>query len=174
MCAEDDEQPLKIESIDRRSFVKSWGTAAEWLGFQHSLNLSKSSRHQTCGPSDYCPTEYKVSLRLGEEDVLLVRDAQNKVRAFNPTCTHKKYRVRFNPMKERLDCKCHKSSFNLEGEVQGGPAPRDQTFATRIDETKQQLRSSCHPGRQSDKTSGFAYVSSMMMQLAQLVNLPLP
>ena len=143
MCAEDDEQPLKIESIDRRTFVKSLaGTAAlGMVGFpafakpQPVIKAIKLADLQIIAQPNT-----SVSLRLGEEDVLLVRDAQNKVRAFNPTCTHKKCKVRFNPMKERLDCKCHKSSFNLEGEVQGGPAPRDlETFATRIDETKQQL-----------------------------------
>ncbi|MEC8052644.1 MAG: Rieske 2Fe-2S domain-containing protein [Myxococcota bacterium] len=143
MCAEDDDQPLEIESIDRRNFVKSLaGTAAlGMVGFPAFAKPQPIIKAIKLGDLQIiAQPNTSVSLRLGGEDVLLVRDAQNKVRAFNPTCTHKKCKVRFNPMRERLDCKCHKSSFNLDGEVQGGPAPRDlETFATRIDETKQQL-----------------------------------
>ena len=143
MCAEDDEQPLEIESIDRRNFVKSLaGTAAlGMVGFPAFAKPQPIIKAIKLGDLQIiAQPNTSVSLRLGGEDVLLVRDAQNKVRAFNPTRTHKKCKVRFNPMRERLDCKCHKSSFNLDGEVQGGPAPRDlETFATRIDETKQQL-----------------------------------
>ena len=143
MCAEEDEPSLKIDSVERRTFVKSLaGTAA--LGFVGFPALAKpQSVIKALKLSDLqiiAQPGSSVALRLGNEDVLLVRDGQNQVRAYNPTCTHKKCKVRFNPLKERLDCKCHKSSFNLEGEVQGGPAPRDlETFPTRLDEAKQQL-----------------------------------
>lgn len=143
MCTEDETPPLQIDSVERRTFMKNLaGTAA--LGLVGFPALAKPPAQikavKLADLQVISEPNTSVTVRLGSEDVLLVRDAQNKLLAFNPTCTHKKCKVRFNPMKERLDCKCHKSSFNLLGEVQGGPAPRDlETFPTRIDSSKDQL-----------------------------------
>ena len=143
MCMDDEHPPLLIESEERRTFVKNLaGTAAlTMVGFPVLAKPPAVIKAVKLAdlPMIAQPNS-SVSIKLGSEDVLLVRDTQNQILAFNPTCTHKKCKVRFNPMKERLDCKCHKSSFNLAGEVQGGPAPRDlETFQTRMDETKGQL-----------------------------------
>ena len=65
--------------------------------------------------------------------VLFVRSRKDKVHAFNPECTHKKCDVRFNSKASRLDCKCHNSSFDLQGHVLGGPAPRDlQVYPVKL------------------------------------------
>ena len=143
MCMDDENQPLQIESEDRRIFVKNLaGTAALTMVGLPAL-AKPTSVIKAVKLADLpmiAQPNSSISIKLEGEDVLLVRDEQKKVLAFNPTCTHKKCKVRFNPNKNRLDCKCHKSSFNLAGEVQGGPAPRDlETFPTKIDEVKGQL-----------------------------------
>ena len=143
MCVDNEEQPLILESEERRTFVKNLaGTAALTMvglpAFAKPTSVIKAVKL-----ADLTMIEQpnsSISIKLGGEDVLLIRRDKEQVLAFNPTCTHKKCKVRFNADKSRLDCKCHKSSFNLAGEVQGGPAPRDlETFPTKIDDAKGQL-----------------------------------
>jgi len=143
MCMDHEDQALEIDSEDRRTFVKNLaGTAALTMvgfpAFAKPTSVIKAVKLADL-PMIAQPNS-SISIKLEGEDVLLVRNDKEQVLAFNPTCTHKKCKVRFNPNKSRLDCKCHKSSFNLAGEVQGGPAPRDlETFPTKIDDAKGQL-----------------------------------
>lgn len=66
-------------------------------------------------------------------DLLLVRDSTDGVFAINPECTHKKCQVAYKAALRGLACKCHKSSFKLDGTVVSGPAPRPlQTFPAQL------------------------------------------
>ena len=79
----------------------------------------------------------KVTVRLHGKKVLLVRLAENDVRAFNPRCTHKRCTVRFHAEDRELKCKCHKSSYDMDGKVLGGPAPRNlETFPAHLGESE--------------------------------------
>jgi Rieske Fe-S protein len=64
-----------------------------------------------------------VILKIRERDVMFVRDAAESIRAFDPVCTHQKCLVGYNPQAMRIECGCHKSHYNLDGEVLNGPAP---------------------------------------------------
>ena len=68
-----------------------------------------------------------IVLKIKGSPLLLVRDSEKSIRAFNPTCTHEKCRVRYLHKKQRLGCKCHKSEFDLDGINLSGPAPRPLT-----------------------------------------------
>jgi len=61
-------------------------------------------------------------LKIKDQDVLFVRDSEESIRAINPMCTHKKCKVAFKSEDRKLHCKCHKSAFELSGEVLSGPA----------------------------------------------------
>jgi Rieske Fe-S protein len=73
-------------------------------------------------------------LKLAGQDVMLIRVSSSSVRALNPICTHQKCYVKYNSGAKKIDCACHKSSFDLSGKVLGGPAPAPlPTFAAQLD-----------------------------------------
>ncbi len=43
---------------------------------------------------------------------------------FNPNCTHLGCLYAWNPGLQRFQCPCHGSTFDIDGSVTGGPAPR--------------------------------------------------
>ena len=49
----------------------------------------------------------------------------NEVAAFNATCPHAGCFVAFNSSRGDFQCPCHDSAFNVEGEREYGPSPRD-------------------------------------------------
>jgi cytochrome b6-f complex iron-sulfur subunit len=60
-----------------------------------------------------------------------------KFAALDATCTHMQCTVTYNALNLTLDCPCHDSSYELDGRVLGGPAPRPlRTFTTSFDGTK--------------------------------------
>ena len=88
MCSEDETPPLHIDSVERRTFMKNLaGTAA--LGLVGFPALAKPpAQIKAVKLSDLrviSEPNTSVTVRVGSEDVLLVRDAQNKLLAFNPT-----------------------------------------------------------------------------------------
>ncbi|MES2266132.1 MAG: FAD-dependent oxidoreductase [Bacteroidota bacterium] len=57
-----------------------------------------------------------------EGDKLAVyKDANGKVTALNPTCTHAGCIVCFNPAEKSWDCPCHGGRFDIDGKVLTGP-----------------------------------------------------
>ena len=62
--------------------------------------------------------------KIKEKQILFIRDTQDSVRALSPVCTHNKCLVAFNPNVKKIECGCHKSSFDLDGKNLGGPASK--------------------------------------------------
>ena len=74
-----------------------------------------------------------LTLKGLEGPLLLVRESKTQIRAINPMCTHKKCQVRYSAESGKLHCKCHKSQFQLDGKVLGGPAKKDlATYPTSL------------------------------------------
>lgn len=63
-----------------------------------------------------------VVLKIKERDVLFIRDTAETVKVFNPVCTHKQCTVEYDPENTRIQCPCHGSRYDLEGNVLNGPA----------------------------------------------------
>jgi cytochrome b6-f complex iron-sulfur subunit len=131
--------------IDRRKFLEYLGiSVAVLIAFPARLvrakslaiSLEKIEKLQSVGGS--------AILKLRGRNVLFIRDSEETVRALTPTCTHKGCTVAFNREKNRIECPCHGSAFNLEGQVLKGPAPsrltsyeaklEDQRIIVSIDE----------------------------------------
>ena len=66
-------------------------------------------------------------LKVKDRDVLFVRDTEKTIRALDPTCTHQRCTVAFEPKDGVLHCPCHKSAYTLDGKVTDGPAPKPLT-----------------------------------------------
>ena len=88
-CAEDDEQPSK--SSRRPTYLReiAGGNSCFRNGWVSSTKPQPVIKAIKLADLQIIAQPNTSVACGGEEDVLLVRDAQNKVRAFNPTCTHK-------------------------------------------------------------------------------------
>ena len=63
-----------------------------------------------------------VTLKVGDRQILLVRDSEETVRAFSPACTHRQVKLKYDHKNQRLNCPAHGSRFDLDGKVSRGPA----------------------------------------------------
>jgi len=60
--------------------------------------------------------------------------SSDSVRVFSSKCPHLGCGVNWNEETGQFDCPCHASSFSAQGELLGGPAPRDlDQHETRIE-----------------------------------------
>jgi len=63
----------------------------------------------------------------------VVKKPNNEVVAFLPQCTHLGCAYHWDDPSHTFACPCHTSSFSIDGQVLGGPAPRPlDRFMTRI------------------------------------------
>ncbi|MBI4001906.1 MAG: ubiquinol-cytochrome c reductase iron-sulfur subunit [Nitrospira defluvii] len=56
--------------------------------------------------------------------VWAVKQPQGEIKVFSPICTHLGCGYRWDDAENKFLCPCHGSSFDLNGQVLGGPAPR--------------------------------------------------
>lgn len=74
-----------------------------------------------------------VLLKVKDQPVVFIRDSEDSVRAFDPTCTHKKCTVDYKADEKKFHCKCHQSAYNIDGVPLGGPAPKPLVrFRTKL------------------------------------------
>lgn len=67
----------------------------------------------------------------------VVRTDQNKVVAFNPSCTHLGCAYHWENSAKQFICPCHGSAFTVDGKVVKGPAPRNlDRYVCRIESNK--------------------------------------
>jgi glycine/D-amino acid oxidase-like deaminating enzyme/nitrite reductase/ring-hydroxylating ferredoxin subunit len=55
------------------------------------------------------------------DKLAVYKDAQGKITALNPVCTHTKCIVNFNNAEKTWDCPCHGGRFDMDGKVLTGP-----------------------------------------------------
>jgi Rieske Fe-S protein len=73
-------------------------------------------------------------LKIKDREILFIRDSEESIRSLDPTCTHEKCQVAYNAEKKTIDCPCHGSRYDLEGNVLHGPAPKPlESFDSYID-----------------------------------------
>jgi cytochrome b6-f complex iron-sulfur subunit len=66
----------------------------------------------------------QITIKLMHEDVLFIRDSEKIIRIFNAHCTHKGCIVKYSEKNNRIECPCHGSQYDLNGNVLKGPAQR--------------------------------------------------
>jgi len=88
------------------------------------------------GPVDDLPMgrptqlEHVTTIRDGwmesksHKAVWAVKQSEGEVKVFSPLCTHLGCGYRWDDAKNKFLCPCHGSSFDRNGQVLGGPAPR--------------------------------------------------
>jgi menaquinol-cytochrome c reductase iron-sulfur subunit len=70
----------------------------------------------------------------------VVKEADNKVVAFGPQCTHLACAYHWEGDANKFVCPCHGSEFSIDGKVLAGPAPRPlDRYLTKIENNRLQL-----------------------------------
>jgi menaquinol-cytochrome c reductase iron-sulfur subunit len=59
-----------------------------------------------------------------QKAVWAVKQPQGDVKVFSPICTHLGCGYRWDDAEKKFLCPCHGSSYDVDGRVLGGPAPR--------------------------------------------------
>ncbi len=62
-------------------------------------------------------------VKLKGKQIMLIRTDKEHVQALSPICTHEKCLVAYNPKNKKIECGCHRSSYDQKGKVLSGPAP---------------------------------------------------
>jgi Rieske Fe-S protein len=63
-------------------------------------------------------------IKFGTKPVILIRTANDEVRAFSATCTHLDCTVQFRKDFGMIWCACHNGKYDLNGRNVSGPPPR--------------------------------------------------
>lgn len=63
-------------------------------------------------------------VKFGTKPVVLVRTANDELRAFSATCTHLDCTVQFKKELGLIWCACHNGKYDLNGRNVSGPPPR--------------------------------------------------
>jgi glycine/D-amino acid oxidase-like deaminating enzyme/nitrite reductase/ring-hydroxylating ferredoxin subunit len=69
--------------------------------------------------------EKGIIAEFKNEKVAVYKDANGKITALSPTCTHAGCIVNFNEAEKSWDCPCHGGRFDINGKVITGPPRKD-------------------------------------------------
>ncbi|MFH2006941.1 MAG: Rieske (2Fe-2S) protein [bacterium] len=126
-------------SIDRRDFLTCIGLSSATAVVCTTFSEVAHAKGRVFAITlDQAPKLKQVGgwtiLDLKGIQILLIRASAKQVRAFDPTCTHKRCLVGFDKGRMRIACGCHKSQFRLQdGRPIGGPATKPlKQYKTRL------------------------------------------
>jgi len=116
------------------------GAKGRWIRVADLANLSKDRPVSAPVVGEQVDAWTKSpAVRLGTVWLRVVGD--DRVAAWNAECPHLGCKVGFDDTKKHFACPCHESAFNLEGERQGGPAPRGMDpLETRVRDGSVEVR----------------------------------
>jgi cytochrome b6-f complex iron-sulfur subunit len=102
--------------------VTAAGASAFSLQFMKpNVLFERSSRVNVGTPEDFSPGTVTAD---SQNKLYVVRTSEGTFYALSSVCTHLGCITNYRPSMGRIDCPCHGSQFDLEGNVVGGPAPR--------------------------------------------------
>lgn len=98
------------------------GAALAYLAPAKKASGEDSSRIDAGAADELAVGEAKVV--KGEGDPVLVIHTDTGFLAFSAVCTHLGCIVEWDGERRQIHCPCHAASFDLNGNVLGGPAPK--------------------------------------------------
>ncbi len=108
--------------FSRRKFLKLLGIiSGSVIAFPSRLLYAKPLSINLEKVNDLKEVGGIKTLKIKKKPILFFRDSETTIRAFDLTCTHKGCETVYNKETKRIECPCHKSAFDLEGNVLGGP-----------------------------------------------------
>ena len=76
------------------------------------------------GKADAMAKDSGQIVKFGTKPVILVKTANNELRAFSATCTHLDCTVQYKKEMGLIWCACHNGKYDLNGRNVSGPPPR--------------------------------------------------
>ena len=111
-----------------RGFLSLWGLAFAWVAaaFVRSPRPARSLTERVIkiGTLESLPVGQAKLVQHGREPIWVVRTEETELVALSAVCTHLHCILTWDPDKRILACPCHDGSFDLNGNVLGGPPPR--------------------------------------------------
>ena len=103
-------------------FVAPFAYALDkFLTFQGALGGSKTAK---LSAEELTPDSPSKLVEIEGEPVIVVREADNSIRAFTATCTHLGCIVSFKPQMPGFYCKCHGGKYDVNGVNVPGTRPK--------------------------------------------------
>lgn len=124
----------------RRGFLMAWvGAGVAWMAAAAYPVLRYLSPRPPPNPfgeegralvnglkaSDLADPGQGANAGYGGRSLVIFRDPQGRLRAFDAKCTHAGCNVQFQ--KDRIHCHCHGGTYDLDGRNVAGPPPRPLT-----------------------------------------------
>jgi glycine/D-amino acid oxidase-like deaminating enzyme/nitrite reductase/ring-hydroxylating ferredoxin subunit len=111
--------PSRIKPIDGfTEFVKENADVA------YHFVADRFKVHETDSVKRLSPDTGKV-VEIDGQKIAAYKDADGKVHALNPVCTHAGCIVNWNAEEKSWDCPCHGARFAIDGKILTGPATRN-------------------------------------------------
>lgn len=111
-----------------RGFGSLWALGAGWvtLAFVQPPKGGRGLAETTldAGTADSLPVGQGRLVRHGSQPVWVVRTGEDAFVGMSAVCTHLHCILGWNAESRVMDCPCHAGSFDLNGNVLSGPAPR--------------------------------------------------
>lgn len=87
------------------------------------LSFAKHPKLAKVGGSEVVTAKGYSDPFCGGNLVIVVQPSAGKFVAFSASCTHACCQVGYAPGAQEFVCPCHGSTYNIDGQVTGGPAP---------------------------------------------------
>ena len=94
---------------------------SKFLSFQGAFGGNKTAKFSA---SELTPQEPSKLVEIEGEPVIVVREADNSIRAFTATCTHLGCTVSYRPQMPGFYCKCHNGKYDVNGVNVPGTRPK--------------------------------------------------
>ena len=129
--------------MERRAFLQ-WvgiGGLASFLPVaiaacdsNQSSTSESSGEFKAVGTTDQLQQSGQISVPVGDEKAIVVRDPANNLVAVNSTCPHRGCEVVWQANQSEFVCPCHQAKFKANGEIVGGPVDRPlATYAVKTE-----------------------------------------
>ena len=119
-------------------FLSLWAVGTAWVvgAFVRAPHAPEglADREHRLGALDDLPVGKATLLQHDDGPIWVVRSAEDKLVGLSAVCTHMHCVLHWDEGQKLLRCPCHEASFDLNGNVLDGPAPR--SLARHAVETK--------------------------------------
>ncbi len=124
-------------------FVAPFAYAIEqFVSFQGALGGNKTAK---LSAAELTPDSPSKLVEVEGEPVIVVREADNQIRAFTATCTHLGCIVSFKPQMPGFYCKCHSGRYDANGVNIPGTRPKSPLTELLVKQNADDLEISLTP-----------------------------
>lgn len=125
------------------AFVAPFAYAVgKFLAFQGAFAGSKTAK---LSAAELTPDSPSKLVEIEGEPVIVVREADNSIRAFTATCTHLGCIVSFKPQVPGFYCKCHSGKYDVNGVNVPGTRPKSPLTELIVNQQADDLEVSLTP-----------------------------